>query len=65
MPLKQVRNIGVYTQRDTSTSDTHAFLGNLFPMQTLSVPKQLTPKVTIHPSLPGIEGVPETQDYQF
>ena len=46
-------------------SDTHVFLANLFPMQMLNAPKQLTPRVTIHPSLPGIEGVPETQDYQF
>lgn len=43
-------------------STTRVFLGDLFPVKMLDVPKQLIPGVT---SWPGIEEVPGTQDYQF
>lgn len=47
------------------TSYTHVFLGDLFPIKMLDVPKQLIPRVTICPSLSGIEEVPGTWDYNM
>lgn len=37
----------------------HSYLiWNLFPVKMLDVPKQLIPRITIHPSLPEIKEVP-------